>query len=127
MPPRRACIVGAIDTRAVGLAVIALGGGRTRADARIDHAVGLTEIAGIGEPVGADRPLCLCHARDDAAAARAAALLLDAFRSVMRHPPPRRSSPSVFSPRAPRLRDRPDHCGRVNVTFSGRIERSRSA
>jgi thymidine phosphorylase len=86
--PRRTGVVGAIDTRAVGLAVIALGGGRTRADARIDHVVGLTQIAGIGEPVGPDRPLCLCHARDSDDAARAAALLVDAFDIVDTPPIP---------------------------------------
>jgi thymidine phosphorylase len=88
VPPRRAGIVGAIDTRAVGLAIIALGGGRTRADASIDHRVGLTEIAGLGEPVDRDHPLCLCHARDQADAARIVALLQQAFRIADAAPPP---------------------------------------
>jgi thymidine phosphorylase len=64
VPPAEDGHVGAIDTRAVGLAVVALGGGRTRADDTIDHAVGLTELAGIAEAVGSERPLCLVHARD---------------------------------------------------------------
>jgi thymidine phosphorylase len=88
VPPRRAGLVGAIDTRAVGLAIIALGGGRTRADASIDHRVGLTEIAGLGEPVDRDHPLCLCHARDPADTARIVATLQEAFTIVDAPPPP---------------------------------------
>jgi thymidine phosphorylase len=52
-----------IDTRALGVAVVMLGGGRTAAGAMIDPAVGLTELAGIGEEVGRNRPLCRIHAR----------------------------------------------------------------
>ena len=75
--PERTGVVAAIDTRAVGLAVIALGGGRTRAEDRIDPGVGLTQLAGVGTHVSSDDPLCLVHARnaDDAAnAARAVRL-----------------------------------------------------
>jgi len=71
--PDDAGVVSAIDTRAVGVAVVALGGGRTRADQAVDHAVGLTDIAALGAEVGPDRPLAVVHARDDGAAAAAAA------------------------------------------------------
>ena len=67
--------VGAVKTRSVGLAVLALGGGRTRADQPIDHAVGISEIAGPGDRVGPGRPLALVHARTDTDAARAVAAL----------------------------------------------------
>ncbi len=77
--PARAGVVGAIDVRRIGLAIIALGGGRTRPDDGVDHAVGLTEVAGLGEPVGPDRPLCRVHARDDASAAHATAQIRAAF------------------------------------------------
>ena len=40
--------VTAIDTRALGVAVVGLGGGRTRPQDAIDPAVGLTDLAGIG-------------------------------------------------------------------------------
>jgi len=73
--PARDGIVTAIDTRTLGLAIIGLGGGRTRADDTIDPAVGLTDVAGIGETVGRDRPLCLIHARTADDAARAAAVI----------------------------------------------------
>ena len=61
--PEHAGRVSAIDTRAVGLAVVTLGGGRTRPQDPIDPAVGLTELAEIGADVGADRPLAIVHAR----------------------------------------------------------------
>jgi thymidine phosphorylase len=78
--PERPGTVAGIDTRDVGLAVVALGGGRTRPEDRIDHSVGLTELAGIGDDVGPDRPLCLVHARDETSAAAAAETIRRAYR-----------------------------------------------
>ena len=72
--------VGAVETRSIGLAVLALGGGRTRADQPIDHAVGISEVAGPGDRVGPGRPLALVHARSDTDAAGAVASLRAAFR-----------------------------------------------
>ena len=64
----------------MGLAIIDLGGGRRREDDPIDHAVGLTEVAAPGERVGpGERPLAVVHARDEAAAGRAAEALRAAF------------------------------------------------
>jgi len=67
----QAGVVGAIDVRALGLAVVALGGGRRRAGDDIDHAVGLAEVRGIGEPVAPDAPFAMVHARDETSAAAA--------------------------------------------------------
>ncbi|HEX7398995.1 MAG TPA: hypothetical protein VF302_04450, partial [Candidatus Limnocylindrales bacterium] len=61
--PSRAGFVVAEDARAIGIAIIGLGGGRVRADQPIDHAVGFTQVAPMGAAVGPDRPLCLVHAR----------------------------------------------------------------
>jgi thymidine phosphorylase len=61
-------VVGAIDVRALGLAVIALGGGRQRPTDPIDHAVGLAEVKGVGEAVGPDQPFAVIHARSEASA-----------------------------------------------------------
>lgn len=72
--------VQAIDTRGVGQAVVALGGGRTRPQDAIDHAVGIVELAELGAAVGPDRPLGTVHARDEAGFARAEARLRDAYR-----------------------------------------------
>jgi thymidine phosphorylase len=77
MAPREAYVV-SIDARAYGVAVMGLGGGRSRPEDRIDPAVGLTDIRGPGESVGRDKPLAIVHARSDADAERAAAELLGA-------------------------------------------------
>jgi thymidine phosphorylase len=56
--------VSTVDVRAVGLAIITLGGGRVRESDAVDHAVGLTEVAGLGQTVGpGGRPLAVIHAR----------------------------------------------------------------
>jgi thymidine phosphorylase len=78
--PAEAGNVQRVDVRAVGLAIVHLGGGRRREDDAIDHAVGLTELAAPGERVGpGERPLAFVHARDEAAAGRAAEALRAAF------------------------------------------------
>ena len=84
--PAAAGVVTAIDVRAVGLAIVELGGGRAREDAAVDPAVGLTEVARVGEAVG-ERPLALVHARDEVAAQRAVARLQAAFAVGEEAPP----------------------------------------
>jgi thymidine phosphorylase len=89
VPPPRAGIVEAVDTRAVGIAVVELGGGRARAEDPVDPAVGFTRLAGIGAKVGgADAPLALVHARTETAADRAAATLAAAYAIGDRAPTP---------------------------------------
>jgi thymidine phosphorylase len=92
--PARAGYVVAIDTRAVGLAVVELGGGRARAADAIDPAVGLTELAGLGAEVSPSAPIALVHARDETSAARAIATLQAAYR-IGDSPPPK--SPTVVA------------------------------
>ncbi|MGJ3263150.1 MAG: thymidine phosphorylase [Salinarimonas sp.] len=77
--PARAGTVTRIETRAVGMAVVALGGGRARAQDTIDPAVGLTDLAGIGDSVGGTRPLAIVHARDTQAAEAAAEAIRAAY------------------------------------------------
>ncbi|HJP21488.1 MAG TPA: thymidine phosphorylase [Alphaproteobacteria bacterium] len=77
--PERPGRIAALDVRQIGLAIIALGGGRRRAGDAIDHGVGLSRMAGLGDEVGPDRPICLVHARDPAAAEEAA----DAVRAAV--------------------------------------------
>ena len=72
-------IVQSIDTRAVGLAVVELGGGRTRPQDKIDHAVGIVELAGIGDAMSPDRPLGFVHARSESGFEAAQARLLQAY------------------------------------------------
>ncbi len=73
-------MVTAIDVRRVGLAIVELGGGRRAPADAIDPAVGLTAVAGPGEPAGPDAaPLAVIHARSETDADRAEAALRDAF------------------------------------------------
>ncbi len=73
-------VVSEVDVRAIGLAIIGLGGGRARESDDVDHAVGLTEVAAIGERVApGGRPLALVHAADADSAARAADQLRGAY------------------------------------------------
>jgi thymidine phosphorylase len=78
--PQGEATVAAIDTRALGIAVIELGGGRRVADDKIDPSVGLAGLAGRSARVGGDRPLCVIHARDEATCARAEATVRKAYR-----------------------------------------------
>ena len=74
-------IVESVDSRAVGIAIIEMGGGRARAEDRIDHGVGYSRLAPIGARVGGDdAPLGIVHARNDAHAERAIAALRAAYR-----------------------------------------------
>ncbi|MCK2183792.1 thymidine phosphorylase [Halomonas getboli] len=75
----RAGHLGAIDTRAVGMAVVELGGGRRHPADAIDPAVGLSDIAALGAAVTAGQPLARIHARSEADAERAEAQLRDAL------------------------------------------------
>ncbi|HYC05282.1 MAG TPA: thymidine phosphorylase [Azospirillaceae bacterium] len=69
-------VVAGMDTRALGLAVVAMGGGRTRPQDGIDHRVGFTRFAAIGTKVGpGEAPLCLVHAAHGAQAEEAAAAI----------------------------------------------------
>ena len=79
--------VQAMDTRAVGLVVVSLGGGRAHAHARIDHRVGLSHVRPIGGHVALGAPLARVHAatREHAEAARAR--LLDAITLAPQPPP----------------------------------------
>jgi thymidine phosphorylase len=66
-------VVVAHATRRLGLVVLDLGGGRHRDGEAIDHAVGLSDVAALGEQVApGERPLCVVHARDEPSAAAAA-------------------------------------------------------
>ncbi len=79
VPPAGSGTVTGIETRAVGLVVVTLGGGRTRPQDPIDPGVGLTELAEVGSEVDASRPLGVIHARTDQQADLAASQLIAAY------------------------------------------------
>ncbi|MDP3222915.1 MAG: thymidine phosphorylase, partial [Rubrivivax sp.] len=60
-----------MDVRAIGLAVVALGGGRARLGDRVDPRVGLSQVLPLGSQVRAGQALALVHAADETSAARA--------------------------------------------------------
>nr|WP_321513257.1 thymidine phosphorylase [uncultured Pseudodesulfovibrio sp.] len=76
--PQTAGYVTGMDNRAVGMTLVVMKGGRTRADQAIDYGVGMTNFAHVGDEVGPDKPLCTVHARDDEQAAMAAERLREA-------------------------------------------------
>lgn len=61
--------VSAMDTRAIGMAVVGLGGGRLHAADAIDFAVGITDFVELGAVVRTGDPLALVHAQNDDTAA----------------------------------------------------------
>ncbi len=78
--PARRGYLNAMDVRAVGLAVLAMGGGRRRADEAIDPSVGLSQVRGIGAELGPEAPFAVVHARDAAQAEACAQALLAAIQ-----------------------------------------------
>ena len=78
----------AIDTRAVGMVVVQLGGGRHKAEESVDHSVGLSDLASIGQRVGAGASIGVVHAANEADWQRAAGALREAFRLGGEPPPP---------------------------------------
>ena len=61
---KRDGFITAIDTRALGMAVVSLGGGRRSAADKIDFAVGLGDLAALGGNVQAGDRLATVYARD---------------------------------------------------------------
>ncbi len=72
--------IAGMNARQIGIAVVALGGGRSHADDAIDPSVGLSDVIDVGAPIRAGSPLCIVHAASDAAAAEAIALVRQAIR-----------------------------------------------
>lgn len=68
-----------MDTRAIGMSIVSLGGGRKRADGKIDHRVGLSDFCLVGATVKKGDPLVTIHAADEAAWQAAAGALTTAI------------------------------------------------
>jgi thymidine phosphorylase len=71
-------VIEGIDARALGLAIIELGGGRRLTTDKIDHSVGLGNVAAIG--VKTERPLATVYARTKEQAERAASVIRTAYK-----------------------------------------------
>jgi thymidine phosphorylase len=71
--------ISSIDTRGVGMAVVALGGGRATPTDSIDYRVGFDRLAPLGAMVDGQSPIARIHAADEASAADAEARLRRAY------------------------------------------------
>ncbi len=58
-------VVTAVDTRAIGNAIIELGGGRREVGQALDLSVGFSDIASTGMRLSKDRPLAVVHAASE--------------------------------------------------------------
>ncbi len=67
-----------IDTRGIGMAVVALKGGRVKPTDSIDYATGFSQIVSIGDRVDSSTPLALVHCRDNSQYLEAAKRLQEA-------------------------------------------------
>ncbi len=71
-------VLTSVNARAVGNALIELGGGRKKVGEKLNFAVGFSDFASVGSALGQDRPLALIHAANDADADIATRNLLNA-------------------------------------------------
>ena len=72
-------VISAIDTRAIGISVVSLGGGRLHPQDVIDPSVGLSQLVLPGEHVEAGQPLARVHASNPFKAEQAAKAVLAAY------------------------------------------------
>lgn len=79
-----------IDTLAIGNSIVAIGGGRTKADDKIDHAVGFANASRVSQPVNTGDTLGFLHTRSRDQADSISTELTAAFRITSentQHPP----------------------------------------
>ena len=67
-----------MDAREIGLALVHLGGGRTRADQKIDYAVGFENFVELNDYVSQQQPIAFVHARTNSEAEQAILNILKA-------------------------------------------------
>ncbi len=69
-----------IDVRAIGKAIVELGGGRLTKESKIDYTVGFSILAKPGDRVERGDPIALVHANDDDAVTRGLTVLEEAIQ-----------------------------------------------
>ena len=87
-------VVSSINTRALGLALLRLGGGRQKPNDDVDPVVGFDQCRRVGEEVDRGSLLCRIHARDPD---QAASVLSDVQRAIVVSDRTPKSSPVVVS------------------------------
>ena len=85
--------VSEMDTRALGMAVVAMGGGRRQASDTIDYSVGFTDMARLGDQVDGQRPLAVIHAKEENSWQEAAKAVKAAIKLADKAP---ESTPTVY-------------------------------
>ena len=75
----RAGVVQAVDSRAIGLAVVELGGGRHKKGDPIDYGVGVMVHAKVGDAVNVGTPLCTVYAANAEAAQKVSETIIAAY------------------------------------------------
>lgn len=83
--------VGSVATREIGLAVVSLGGGRTRPEDKVDHVVGLSALLPVGAEIHKGEPIAMVHARTTEAAERAISTVQQAYGITERRPSAQKS------------------------------------
>ncbi len=89
IPALREGYLAASDGRAIGNALIAMGGGRSRQDDVLDLAVGFTQVQPLGTQMAPDTPLAIAHASSQAALEAAIASFQTACSFADAPPAPR--------------------------------------
>jgi thymidine phosphorylase len=72
-------VIAQMNTYAIGMAVVELGGGRQRAEDKIDYAVGFDQFAQLGQQVDTATPIAMIHAQSEQAWQHAAERLTQAI------------------------------------------------
>ena len=85
----RAGVVARLDAELIGRAAVALGAGRDRVDATVNHAVGIDIVAAVGSPVHQGDPVVVIACDDSGRRATAHALLTQAIEIADEAPPDR--------------------------------------
>ena len=76
----RSGAIASIDTRKLGMAVVALGGGRRTPSDTIDHSVGFDHLIGLGAKADSNSPIARIHARDETSCVEAERRLREAYQ-----------------------------------------------
>jgi thymidine phosphorylase len=98
VPAPRAGVLSAMHTRAIGMVVVELGGGRRQATDAIDCRVGLTQVQSLGTYLQQGESMAFVHAADTASAERARLQLTTAFTlSDSSIEPARQAKPTLLS------------------------------
>jgi pyrimidine-nucleoside phosphorylase len=79
LPAPKSGTISKCDAEAIGRASLLLGAGRAKTTDTVDHAVGISDLKKIGEPIEAGEPLCVIHSNGHESEGQLSQLLNNAF------------------------------------------------